>query len=491
MKFLTKIITNIITSGLKGSYASEPVRKAIIINLFSIIGLSFMIYFGIQTFLTYKLSYSLILFGFAFITALNFIYLRVSKNFKNAGLFLVILMTIVEFFFIISGGVEKTAFVWYYTYPILSLFILGLIPGTFFIAFLLSGTIALFVIQPAFFPVYDENIVLRFITSFTAVSLMAAVFEFVRSVTYKTLIESDQKKTFYLNKVLEQQDEILTKSKKLEKTNLELEKHRKHLEEIVQERTAELIKAKEKAEESDRLKSAFLANMSHEIRTPMNAIIGFSNLLIDPEVRNNLKEEMVHYVTQNANALMKLIDDIITISKIEANQIELNIRKTDVSKILTELNEEFEDLKEIMNKQHLAFIIDHEINQNNLSVYTDPNHLKKILYNLLDNAFKFTEEGEIHFGYKMENSIITFYVKDSGIGLSNEDQKNIFNRFTKAAYSKKKLYRGAGLGLSICKSLVELLGGEISVESISEENGNKNGSTFFVKIPSKSQDNEN
>ncbi|MFO7828500.1 MAG: HAMP domain-containing sensor histidine kinase, partial [Bacteroidales bacterium] len=231
--------------------------------------------------------------------------------------------------------------------------------------------------------------------------------------------------------------------------------------------------------------------MSHEIRTPMNAIIGFSNLLIDPEVRNNLKEEMVHYVTQNANALMKLIDDIITISKIEANQTELNIRKTDISKILTELIDEFEDLKEIMNKQHLAFIIDYEINQNILSVYTDPNHLKKILYNLLDNAFKFTEEGEIHFGYKMENSTIIFYVKDSGIGLSNKDQENVFNRFTKAAYSKKKIYRGAGLGLSICKSLVELLGGEISVESISEENGNQNGSTFFVKISSKAQDNEN
>ncbi|MFP4023302.1 MAG: ATP-binding protein [Thiohalospira sp.] len=483
MKTITKIANDIITSGIKGSYASEPVRKAIIINLFSIIGLSFMIYFGIQTLLTYKLWYSLILFGFASITAINFIYLRISKNFNNAGLFLVILMTIVEFFFIISGGVEKTAFVWYYTYPILSLFILGLFPGLIFITFLLSGTIALFIIQPDFFPVYDKNIVLRFITSFTAVSLMAAVFEFVRSVTYKTLIESDQKKTFYLNKILEQQDEILTKSKKLEKTNLELEKHRKHLEEIVQERTAELIKAKEKAEESDRLKSAFLANMSHEIRTPMNAIIGFSNLLIDPEIRNTLKEEMVHHVTQNANALMKLIEDIITISKIEASQIELNLRKTDLLQIIMSLYEEFDDLLTIMNKKHIKFILDNVIDDKELYIQTDKSHLKKILYNLLDNAFKFTEKGEIHFGYHIKNSYIIFYVKDTGIGLTNNQQKEIFNRFTKAVDTKKKLYRGAGLGLSICKSLVELLEGEISVISNNNENEEQSGSTFFVKIP--------
>jgi signal transduction histidine kinase len=485
VKPFNQIVKIIITSNIKGSYASEPVRKAIIINLFSIIGFSFMIFFGIQTLLTYQLWYSLILFGFAAITALNFIYLRVSKNFNRAGLFLVILMTFVEFFFIISGGVEKTAFVWYYTYPILSLFILGLIPGIFFIVLLLSGTIALFFFQPDFFPVYDEKIILRFITSFTAVSLMAAVFEFVRSVTYKTLIESDEKKTFYLNKVLEQQDEIITKSKILEHTNLELEKHRKHLEELVKARTTELIKAKEKAEESDRLKSAFLANMSHEIRTPMNAIVGFSHLLIDPETRNTLKEEMVHHVTQNANNLMKLIEDIITISKIEAEQIELNIREVDVHQIISNVYEEFVGIQTILNKQSVNFILDPERIDKRLFIYTDENHLKKILYNLLDNAFKFTEKGEIHFGYQRTSSQIQFYVKDTGIGLTTEQQKDIFQRFTKAVDSRKKLYRGAGLGLSICKNLVELLQGEINVSSTRAQGETQGGSTFYVKLPLK------
>ncbi|MEA2105443.1 MAG: ATP-binding protein [Bacteroidota bacterium] len=478
-----EIFINIITSGINGDYESDSTRKAIIINTFSILGLIFLIYYGIKTLINYEIWYSIVLFGFSLVLLINFIFLRLSKNFQKSGKLLVIVVTFLEFFFIISGGQEKTGFVWYYTYPLLSLFILGLSQGTFFVALLLSGTLALFFIQPDFLPNYDNIFMLRFVTSFILVSLMSIAIEFVRDVTYTTLIKANQKKSFYLNKVLKQRRDILTKSKNLEKANFELERHRKYLEEIVQERTAELIKAKDKAEESDRLKSAFLANMSHEIRTPMNAIVGFSNLLIDPEVRNTLKDEMVHHVTQNANTLMKLIDDIITISKIETDQIDINISKVDIHQVIEDLYAEFDEFKIILNKQHLKFILDNDVNNKKLYIQTDKTHVKKILLNILDNAFKFTEKGEIHFGYKLENSHITFYIKDTGIGLSQEQQKEIFNQFTKAIDPKKKLYNGAGLGLSICKSLVKYLNGEITVSSINDENGDQSGSTFQIKLP--------
>ncbi|OFX21398.1 MAG: hypothetical protein A2041_07510 [Bacteroidetes bacterium GWA2_31_9b] len=463
-----KKLNNIITSNFEGGYESEPVRKAIIINLFAIIGFAFMTYFGIQTLLSYKIWYSLILFGFAIITVVNYIFLRISKNFIVAGHALVILMTVVEFFFIISGGVDKTGFLWYYTYPILSLFILGLKKGSLYIAFLFSITIGLFIIQPDFFPVYNHNLILRFVSSFLAVSLMAIVFEFVRSATYKTFTDADIKKTFYLNKVLEQQNE--------------LEQHKNHLEILVQERTTELEIAKEKAEESDKLKSAFLSNMSHEIRTPMNAIIGFSNLIIDPGVDQNLKREMVNHLLNSTNSLLHLMEDIIDVSKIEAGQMIMNIRSCNINTIMEDLYESYSERRIEPNKSQIQFIYENKFSNENLNILSDSSRIRQILSNILDNAFKFTEHGEIRFGYekiiKDEKEYLKFFVKDTGIGLNEDQKKYIFRRFTKAEISKKKLYRGAGLGLSICKNMVEILGGEIWFESVIDI-----GSTFYFTLP--------
>jgi len=278
------------------------------------------------------------------------------------------------------------------------------------------------------------------------------------------------------------QEEITAQAEHLEIVNKELKKHKENLEQLVNERTIDLEKAKEKAEESDRLKSAFLANMSHEIRTPMNAIVGFSNLLISTEIDEQAKQEMVLHITNNSNSLLKLIEDIISISKIESGELKVNNRKIDINKIVSDIYEEFESRIESSKIESIKFFLDNNINNSILEINTDSSHLKQILINLLDNALKFTEKGEIHFGYRIDDNTnipnITFYVKDSGIGLSEVQQTQIFKRFMKAEISKQKLYRGAGLGLVISKNLVEMMGGKIWVESEKDK-----GSIFNFILP--------
>jgi PAS domain S-box-containing protein len=289
--------------------------------------------------------------------------------------------------------------------------------------------------------------------------------------------------------VMQQKDEIqaqrdFARQQKefIEDQNKELEKHRNRLEQLVKERTIDLEIAKEKAEQSDKLKSAFLANMSHEIRTPMNAIIGFSNLLNDNEIDPRDKSELVSHIIHNSNTLLHLIDDIIDIAKIEAGQLEINKKNCQINKILNELFETFSEKKKLLHHKDIDLIFKPGIENLNFTTYTDPIRIQQILTNLIDNALKFTDKGKIEITYilkeEKENSFIEFYVKDTGIGLSKDQQSQIFSRFTKFENDKKKLYRGAGLGLAICKNISNLLGGDIWIESEP-----KKGSTFYFTIP--------
>ncbi len=239
-----------------------------------------------------------------------------------------------------------------------------------------------------------------------------------------------------------------------------------------------ILEAKYKAEESDRLKTAFLSNMSHEIRTPMNAIVGFSDLLSDDKLSPQERRDFIAQINQGADDLMHLIDDIIDIAKIEAGQVNVHIAECFVRELFKELHLMFLQNIKRTGKDGVSIRVDWNWPLNELAIYTDPFRLKQILINLMSNAVKFTEEGEIVLGIEENPEGVYFYVKDSGIGIREEKQKVIFDRFMQGHETKTKLYGGTGLGLAISKNLTEILGGEIGVSSQSGE-----GATFWFILP--------
>ena len=237
--------------------------------------------------------------------------------------------------------------------------------------------------------------------------------------------------------------------------------------------------AKNKAEESDKLKTAFLANMSHEIRTPMNAIVGFSELLNDPDLGEETRKEFITLINDNSKLLLNLIGDIIDVAKIEAEQIKMVRSTCQVNQILDELLGFYQKELQRTGNQNIEFKIHKEIKDEKFAIISDPLRFRQVLNNLIGNAMKFTDSGSIEFGYIfLEEKTIQFFVKDTGIGLAVDKIDLIFERFRQVYETNTREYGGAGLGLTISKRLAELLGGDITVES---EFGR--GSTFYLNLP--------
>jgi len=248
----------------------------------------------------------------------------------------------------------------------------------------------------------------------------------------------------------------------------------------------ELFAAKEKAEESDRLKSAFLANMSHEIRTPMNGIMGFAELLKEPDLNSENREKYIGIIEKSGARMLNIINDIVDISKIEAGQMKLDINESNIAEQIEDIYTFFKPEAEA---KKISLSYTNPLSAKEAIIKTDREKLYAVLTNLVKNAIKYTHEGSIELGCNLktagESKVLEFYVKDTGIGISKDRQKAIFERFIQADIADKMAYQGAGLGLAISKAYVEMLGGEIWIES---QEGK--GSTFYFTLPYKTDHQE-
>jgi len=260
------------------------------------------------------------------------------------------------------------------------------------------------------------------------------------------------------------EQELMNKNKELILQNKEKEK-----------RAVELINAKDKAEESDRLKSAFLANIGHEIRTPMNGILGFAGLLKEPDLLGEEQQEYIKSIEESGARMLHIINDIVDISKIEAGLMHVDIKDTFINKKIEFIYNFF---KPEADQKGIKLIFKNSLPADEAIIKSDQKKVYSIITNLVKNALKFTENGVIEYGYEKKGQFIEFFVKDTGAGISVEQQKYIFEMFRQGNDSLNRNYEGAGIGLFISKAYVEMLGGCIWVES---EIGK--GSTFYFTLP--------
>ena len=267
--------------------------------------------------------------------------------------------------------------------------------------------------------------------------------------------------------------------------NQEIEAHNEEYHQINEELSktnVELIKSKEKAEESDKLKSAFLSNISHEIRTPMNGILGFAELLKENNLSGYDQKQYLKQIEKSGKRMLNIINDIVSIAKIESGQMDVMLSDTNINELIENIYDSFRPETELNGIQ---FIFNNSLVDEKALIKTDKDKVLVILNNLIKNAIKFSEKGSIEFGYnpiriKGKNKPIEleFYVKDTGIGIPRDKMNAIFDYFVQADLNDKKALQGAGLGLSISKAYVGLLGGEIWGESIENR-----GSAFYFTIP--------
>lgn len=249
------------------------------------------------------------------------------------------------------------------------------------------------------------------------------------------------------------------------------------LQEIIERKQVEqeLIKAKEKAEESDLLKSAFLANLSHEIRTPLNGILGFASLLEEQDLTDEERQQYNNIIKKSGERMLNIINNLIDISRIESGQMEIFISETNVNEQIENIYTVF---KPEIERKGMQICLQNSLPTKEAVIKTDREKVYTILSHLVKNAIKYSNEGTIEVGYNLKNKFLEFFVKDAGIGVPPNKRETIFNHFVQVDIADEKAFQGAGLGLAISKAYVQMLGGKIWVESEVEK-----GSVFYFTTP--------
>ncbi len=303
------------------------------------------------------------------------------------------------------------------------------------------------------------------------IDLLLIVFFFVRWRVRRLVME----KNLLEGKVLDRTQQIQTQRDMLLKSQQDLDTINKELEKRVEDRTAEYLLAKEKAESSDRLKTAFMHNISHEIRTPLNGILGFGQIMLYDDMSSEEKKKYFDVLQLSSERLLNTITDYMDISLIVTGNLEVNRKWFNLGSMLDGLFASYENAARL-KQLGLSLILPPDHGQGQL--FTDQELLSKILGHLIDNAIKFTNKGSVEFGYEAREEELRFFVKDTGCGIAEDDYDLIFDHFAQARLAGSVLHEGSGLGLSIAKGFVQMLGGRIWLRSSEGE-----GSTFFLTIP--------
>lgn len=244
-----------------------------------------------------------------------------------------------------------------------------------------------------------------------------------------------------------------------------------------EKRKLDLLAAKEKAEENNKLKTQFLNNLSHEIRTPMNGILGFTQMLNEPDMTDETKDEIIQLITDCSHQFLHIVDNVMEISTLETKQVETTMGKVSISELFSGLLSVFGNKAQ---EKDIPIYVKNKLDSKEDIIYSDKRILNKILSNIISNAIAYTDKGFVEIGCQTKENNIEFYVKDTGVGIKPENHEMIFDRFVQEDKGLTRLYGGLGVGLSIAKKNAVLLGGEISLDS---EKGA--GSTFYVRIPIK------
>jgi len=433
--------------------------------LFLLVGLALLTAFMIKTVLFKEYSSLPVQVTFLFIISTSLFVMKAGRQqiVGNSLSVIIVLMEIASIFMNFSGAISYNFFVDEF-YILLSFLVFTAMFATKFVLFfntilVIASSIIAFIIKKDDFPAEVVDI-LRF-------GLNVYIFVILIIFTFSYL---------YTSIILNAIKEISNHAQDTEEKNIQLEENS----EMLKKQKLELEKAKEKAEESDKLKSTFLANMSHEIRTPMNAILGFTEILTETKL-DNKQTEYIKIIENSGKHLLELINDIIDISKLESKQLKIEETKCNLNNFIEDIITFFELS---MNKNHKSDIkIEKffDFKKGNDIILTDATRLKQILINLIGNAIKFTLSGTVSITYtKKSEDELLFKVKDTGIGIPKTQLPIIFERFRQADETTTKQFGGTGLGLAISKACTELLGGKIWVESEKDK-----GSTFYFTIPYK------
>lgn len=432
---------------------SEVFRKVVLLNVVCLIGIFVLIPMGLLAFWQTNFYLGCFDLTVAALLSCNLFYLNKTINTSNASYIGIICASLLFWFLVFTGGVNNTAFVWIYTFPLFAMFLLGSKKGLVANLLFFVPIVFFLIVEPqsSMFTIYSKNLKMRIIPSFLVVLVYSYLFEFMRERSYCELIT-------------------------------EVDGHHQ---------TAEkLHEAKIISEKANQTKSDFLANMSHELRTPLNHIIGFTELVLGKHFGdlNDTQEEYLNDVHQSSHHLLSLINDILDISKVEAGKLKLEPTPVNLRKLL---ESSLTIVKEKANKHGINLA--HDLDEIPDTIIADERKLKQIIYNLLSNAVKFTpDQGKVQItaqtcncgdvvslGSVKGDRGIKISVIDTGIGIEATDIERIFNPFEQAEITKNKHYQGTGLGLALTKHLVELHGGTIWVES----DGENKGCNFSLIIP--------